>query len=270
MFVSDTADHVIRKMTPDGVVTIFAGKIGELGSVDGVGTAARFNRPNGLAIDRSDNLYVAGNEADDVRKITPDGTVTTLAAKLGIEPSGIALDDAGNVYTGGWAGNVLLKIAPDGTVTELAGKRGSPGTTDGTGEAARFQWLLTVVADEQGVLWVGDLAPDLSALAVRRVTPDGVVTTLKGDWETYGLANVAWVDPSGELYAVSYPGHTVMRIAQDGSATLLAGKMGDAGSADGPGDVARFSGPIGMLRDASGLFYIVDSDNHTIRTMRCP
>jgi sugar lactone lactonase YvrE len=270
MLVTDTADHVIRKVTPEGVVTTFAGKIGELGSVDGVGAAARFNRPNGIAIDASDTLYVAGNDGDDVRKITPDGTVTTLASDLGIEPSGIALDAAGNVYTGGWAGNVLLKIAPDGTVTEFAGERGSPGTTDGKGEGARFRWLLTVVADAQGVLWVGDLAPDLSELAVRRVTPDGVVTTLKGDWETYGLANVAWVDPSGELYAVSYPGHTVMRIAQDGTATLLAGKPGEAGSADGPGDVARFSGPIGMLRDASGLFYIVDSDNHTIRTMRCP
>ena len=139
MFITDTADHVIRKMTPDGVVTTFAGKIGEPGSVDGVGSAARFKRPSGMAIDPSDNLYVAGNEADDVRKITPDGTVTTLAAKLGIEPSGIALDAAGNVYTGGWVGNVLLKITPDGTVTELAGKRGSPGWTDGKGEAARFQ-----------------------------------------------------------------------------------------------------------------------------------
>jgi sugar lactone lactonase YvrE len=270
MFVTDTADHVIRKVTPGGVVTTFAGKIGEPGRVDGVGAAARFTRPNGIAIDASDTMYVAGNEDNAVRKITPDGTVTTLAANLGIEPSGIALDPAGNVYTGGWVGNVLLKIAPDGTVTEFAGKRGSPGSTDGKGEAARFRWLISVVADAQGVLWVADLATDLGDLAVRRVTPDGVVTTLKGDWETYGLANVAWVDPSGELYAVSFPSHTVMKIAQDGMSTLLAGNPGEAGSADGPGDVARFSGPIGMLRDASGLFYIVDSDNHTIRTMRCP
>jgi hypothetical protein len=61
-----------------------------------------------------------------------------------------------------------------------------------------------------------------------------------------------------------------MRIAQDGTATLLAGKLGEAGSTDGPGDVARFSGPIGIIQDASGLFYIVNSDDHTIRTMRCP
>lgn len=270
MFVTDTADHVIRKVTPDGVVTTVAGKIGEPGSVDGVGAAARFTRPNGIAIDASDTLYVAGNEDNAVRRVTPGGTVTTLAAKLGIEPSGIALDAAGNVYTGGWVGNVLLKITPEGTVTEFAGKRGSPGSIDGKGNAARFRMLIGVVADPEGVLWVADLAPDLSDLAVRRVTPDGTVTTLKGDWETYGLANVMWVDPSGELYAVSFPSHTVMTIAQDGKATLLAGKPGEAGSADGPGDVARFSGPIGMLRDASGLFYIVDSDNHTIRTMRCP
>jgi len=270
MFVTDTADHVIRKVTPGGVVTTFAGKIGEPGRVDGVGAAARFTRPNGIAIDASDTLYVAGNEDSAVRKITPDGTVTTLASKLGIEPSGIALDAAGNVYTGGWVGNVLLKIAPDGTVTEFAGKRGSPGMTDGKGDAARFRWLIGVTSDAHGVLWVEDLATDLSDVAVRRVTPDGMVTTLKGDWGTYGLPGIMWVDPSGALYATSFPSHTVMRIAQDGTVTLLAGKPGEAGSADGPGDVARFSGPIGMLRDASGLFYIVDSDNHTIRTMRCP
>ena len=269
-FITDTADHVIRKMTPDGVVTTFAGKIGEPGSVDGVGAAARFKRPSGLAIDPSENLYVAGNEADDVRKITPDGTVTTLATKLGIEPSGIALDAAGNVYTGGWAGNVLLKIAPDGTVTDLAGKRWSPGWTDGKGEAARFQWLLTVTSDANDVLWVADVALDLSDMRVRRVTPDGKVTTLKGDWKTHGLPSVIWVDPSGDLYGTSYPGHTVMKIAWDGTVTLLAGKLGEAGSTDGPGDIARFAGPIGMIRDAAGLFYIVDSDNHTIRTMRCP
>ncbi len=111
---------------------------------------------------------------------------------------------------------------------------------------------------------------DLSDVAIRRVTPDGVVTTLKGDWETYGLPSVVWVDPSGDLYGTSCLGHTVMRIAEDGTVTLLAGKPGEAGSADGPGDVARFPGPIGIMQDASGLFYIVDSDNHTIRTMRCP
>ena len=102
------------------------------------------------------------------------------------------------------------------------------------------------------------------------MTPDGTVTTLKGDWGPHGPPGIMWVDPSGELYGTSYPGHTVMKIAPDGTVTLLAGKPGEAGSADGPGDVARFAGPIGMLRDASGLFYIVDSDNHTIRTMRCP
>jgi sugar lactone lactonase YvrE len=270
MFVTDTADHVIRKVTPTGVVTTFAGKIGEPGSADGVGTAARFTRPNGIAIDASDTLFVAGNEDNAVRKITPDGTVTTLAADLGIEPSGIALDAAGNVYTGGWVGYVILKIAPDGTVTELAGKRGSPGSIDGKGEAARFRWLIGMASDAHGVLWVTDLAPDLIDLQVRKVAPDGVVTTLKGDWETYGVPSVVWVAPSGELYATSYVGHTVMRIAEDGTVTLLAGKPGEAGSADGPGDVARFAGPIGIVQDASGLFYIVDSDNHTIRTMRCP
>jgi len=269
MFITDTADHVIRKMTPDGVVSTFAGRIGEEGSDDGIGTTARFNRPSGLAIDRSDNLYVAGNEGDDVRKITPDGTVTTLASKLGFDPSGIALDAAGNVYTGGWVGNVILKTAPDGTVTELAGKRGSPGWTDGKGDAARFQLPLRLLADANDTIYVIDVADDYNHSALRTVTPDGTVTTVRSSWDL-GPPGDIWIDPSGTFYLTSYPDHTVTMLTRDGTETLLAGKPGEAGSADGPGDVARFAGPIGILRDASGLFYIVDSDNHTIRTMRCP
>jgi sugar lactone lactonase YvrE len=269
LYLTDTADHAIRKVTQDGVVTTFAGKLGEPGIADGVGSEARFTRPSGRAIAASDTLYVAGNEDDTVRRITPDGTVTTLAAELGIEPSGIALDAAGNVYTGGWVGNVILKITPDGTVTELAGTRGRAGWDDGTGAAARFGIPLTLVADANGTIFVIDVANDYYHSALRTVTPDGTVTTVRSSWDL-GQPGVIWIDPSGTFYLTSYPDNTVTKLTRDGTETLLAGKPGAQGSADGPGDAARLAGPIGILRDASGLFYIVDSDNHTIRTMRCP
>jgi hypothetical protein len=271
LFITDTANHTIRKMTPDGTVTTFAGKPGEAGDVDGVGAEARFARPGGLAFDASGGLYVADADNHSIRMVTPDGTVTTLAKQLGFRPAGIALDAAGNVYTAGWEGNVLLKIAPDGTVTELAGARGSSGWTDGVGSAARFKVPVDVKIDGQGVLWVVDVAADYYHSTLRKVTTDGTVTTLDGDWATYGQPGALWVDRSGVLYATSYPDNTVTRIGQDGTVTLLAGLRGEPGYdyRDGPGNVARFRGPVGIIGDASGLLYVVDSDNGVIRTMRC-
>ncbi|MBP1704825.1 MAG: repeat containing protein, partial [Chloroflexi bacterium] len=280
-YISDTASHTIRKMTPDGTVTTFAGAPGASGFVDGAGAKARLNRPNGLALDASGALYVAEEGNDAIRRITPDGTVTTLADKLGIMPAAIALDAAGNVYTGGWDGHVILKITPDGTVTPFAGKTGVEGTKgtavpiDGTGSAARFYALIDLKVDAQGVLYVvewreEDASGDIYG-ALRKVTPDGTVTTLRTDWVTPGAPGALWIDPSGVLYATSFYDQTVMKIGPDGTATVLAGMRGEAnaGYRDGPGDVARFNGPVGIVRDASGLFYVVDLANSVVRTMRC-
>lgn len=270
-FISDTANHAIRKMTPDGTVSTFAGKAGEPGTADGVGAQARFNRPNGLAFDASGSLYVAEEGNDAIRKVTPDGTVTTFARKLGIRPDPIAVDAAGNVYTGGWEGNVILKIAPDGTVTEFVGKRGDYGWTDGVGSAARFKVPVDLKFDAQGVLWVVEWGDPEGSGALRKVTPDGTVTTLKSDWDGFGTPGGIWINPSGEIYATSYYHNTVTKIRPDGTVTVLAGLWGEAGAGyrDGPGDAARFAGPTDIVRDASGLFYIADLYNSVIRTMRC-
>jgi sugar lactone lactonase YvrE len=270
MFISDTANHAIRKLTPDGTVTTFAGKAGEAGYVDGVGAEARFNRPNGLAFDAAGTLYVAEEGNDAIRKITPDGTVTTFAKGLGIRPDPIAIDAAGNVYTGGWEGNSILKLAPDGTVTEFVGKQAHPGATDA--EPLPSRWTAADLKfDAQGVVWVVEWHEPEGNGAVWKVTPDGTVTTLRSDWDGFGMPGLIWIDPSGQIFATSYFHNTVMKISRDGTVTVVAGMWGDAGAGyhDGPGDVARFAGPVGMARDATGLFYVADLGNSVIRTMRC-
>lgn len=271
VFIIDTADHAILKMTPDGTVTTFAGKRGVAGTVDGVGTAARFNRPNELAFDAAGTMYLAQEGNDAIRRITPDGTVTTFADNIGFLPAGLAVDAAGNVYTSGWDGDVILKIAPDGTITTFAGMMDVPGTADGQGSAARFDGALVELKfDAQGVLWVVEWQEPGGRL--RKVTPDGTVTTVRSDWDGFGTPGAIWIDLSGEMYSPSYFHNTVMRISPDGAVTALAGlwSQEDARTyADGPGDVARFAGPTGIVRDVSGLFYIADSENMVIRTMRC-
>ena len=257
LYVSDRANMMIRKVTPDGTVTTLAGKAGEAGTADGKGAAARFGRLGGLAIDAAGTIYVADEDNSTIRKIAPDGTVTTLAGKAGEPglvdgkgadarfnaPVGMTIDASGNLYVGSWEVNpAIRKITPDGTVTTLAGSAGAGGTTDGVGSAARFRmpWALTI--DAHGVLWVVDVARDNYHSTLRKVLPDGTVTTVKTDWPS-GQAGTPWVDKSGVLYFTSYPDSTITKMTPDGAVTLLAGRSGswDRPTEPGtrPGSTAR-------------------------------
>ena len=112
VYVADTGNDTIRKITPAGVVTTLAGSAGNVGSADGTGSAARFYYPLGVAVDSSGNVYVADTDNYTIRQITPAGVVTTLAGLAGNSgsadgtgsaarfyyPSGVAVDSTGNVY----------------------------------------------------------------------------------------------------------------------------------------------------------------------------
>jgi hypothetical protein len=280
-YITDTGNHTIRKMTPDGIVTTFVGRLGESGSADGTAGEARFNRPGGVAIDEAGVLYVADTENDAIRRVAPDGTVTTLAQRLGISPVGIAVNGGGwagyppSVYAGGREGNVILQIALDGTVTTLAGERDRPGFADGTGPAARFASPTSLEFAGWGDLYVIDVASRGDHSELRIVSPSGsssygTVSTPEGDWESYGQPGAVWADPSGSLDVSSSLDNTILETGMGaGSVTLLAGVPGEAGYRDGRRDLARFRGPTDIVRDATGLFYVVDSGNSVIRTMAC-
>jgi hypothetical protein len=277
LYITDTGNDAIRKMTADGTVTTFAGRLGEPGSADGVGSGARFEGPTGLAIDASGTLYVTDTGNDAIREVAPDGTVTTLAEDLGISPVGIAVGGAGTVFAGGLRGNVILQIAPDGTVSTLAGERGLPGWTDGQAAAARLEaplhmWYWADVS----ALYVVDTASDGARSVLRTVGLDGTVSTMPGEWAAYGQPGSMLIEPSGAaIDLTSAVGDTIIRAEFQGPVMtivptlVIAGVRGEAGYQDGRGAAARFRGPTDIVRDASGLFYIVDSENSVIRTMSC-
>ena len=170
VYVADTSNHTIRKITPAGAVTTLAGLAGSQGSADGTGSAAQFRYPSGVATDSSGNVYVADSDNYTIRKITLAGVVTTLAGLAGSYgdadgtgsaaqfryPTGVAADSSGNVYVADIDNNTIRKISPAGVVTTLAGLAGITGSADGTGSAARFNSPGGVATDSSGNVYVAD------------------------------------------------------------------------------------------------------------------
>lgn len=177
LYVADSANYSIRKVTPAGVVTTFAGVSRSPGSEDGTGTAARFREPIGIVADRSGNLYVtdAGNHA--IRKITPAGVVTTFAGVSGQQtrgtsdgsgrlarfnyPAGIAIDSSGTLWVTDISdvdgtNSTIRRITAAGAVTTVAGAIGQTGSADGTGNAARFNDPRGIAVDASGVVYIAD------------------------------------------------------------------------------------------------------------------
>jgi NHL repeat len=151
LYVSDSSNRRIRKISPLGEVSTLAGS-GVVGNLDGAGTAATFTRPFGLTLDGSGNLYVTDIGSNLLRKISPAGAVTTLAGTEGTAgvvdgvgtaaqfkaPAFPSLDAAGNLYVSDYGGHTLRKVTPAGVVTTVAGSADLRGSDNGTGANARF------------------------------------------------------------------------------------------------------------------------------------
>lgn len=263
--VVDGANHTIRKITLAGVVTTLAGMPGIKGSDNGTGPAARFSSPSGIAMDVAGNLYVADESNHAIRKITPEGGVTTFAGQLPAygsadgqgsaarfyRPQGVAVDAAGNVYVADSSGQTIRKVTSEGTVTTLAGVRSVDGSTDGIGAAARFSYPVGIALNSTGTLYVVENGIN----GVRQITQAGVVTTVPGTVRLVDPTGIA-ADSSGNLYITDHS--TVRKLTADGVMTVLAGVIGVTGYADGTGASARFSHLAGITLDFAGNLYVTD------------
>ena len=186
LYVADTGNHIIRKITPAGNVTTIAGS-GVAGNTDGTGTSAKFSAPRGIAIDNNDNLYVTDYNNHRIRKITPTGIVTTFAGSSNGQidgqgtaakfsyPSGITIDGNGNLYVTDI--NTIKVISPTGYVSTLSGNYAYD-YIDGVGTSARFNMPLAIFADNNGDLLISDSNNN----RIRKLTINGgVVTTFAGN-----------------------------------------------------------------------------------------
>jgi hypothetical protein len=271
VYVADTHNHIIRKVAPNGDVTTFAGTTGSPGDTDANGTSASFDNPYGVALDGSGNLYVADGENNKIRKIAPNGDVTTLAGSGSYgsmdgngtsasfkTPYGVAVDGSGNVYVADANNRKIRKIAPNGDVTTLAGS-GNAGSMDGNGTSASFVLPFGITVDGLGNAYVADGFGN----TIRKIAPNGDVTTIAGSVSFSNPFGIV-VDDSGNVYVSETTSNKIRKITPNGDVTTIAGS-GSQGSMDGDGTSASFYSPAGIALDATGNFYVADRFNNKIR-----
>ncbi len=229
LYVADSSNNRIRKVSLAGVVTTFAG--GSSGFVDGLGTAAKFNKPSGLTTDADGNIYVADLENQSIRKITTAGVVSTLAG--GTEgyndgagssaqfkdPRAIVLSNNNELMVTDQFGRTVRKVTLAGVVTVFAGN-GVSGSSDGVGTSSSF-----------------------------------------------GVPNGITIDNDGNLLVSDRSEHNIRKISPNAEVTTIAGTR-SSGSDDGVASQATFYNPAGMLVTADGTIYIADYDNHRIRVLK--
>eukprot|EP00242_Pyramimonas_sp_CCMP2087_P000191 CAMPEP_0198228870 /NCGR_PEP_ID=MMETSP1445-20131203/113827_1 /TAXON_ID=36898 /ORGANISM="Pyramimonas sp., Strain CCMP2087" /LENGTH=580 /DNA_ID=CAMNT_0043909303 /DNA_START=198 /DNA_END=1941 /DNA_ORIENTATION=+ len=253
-----TSSHKKRQRTNNKVSTL-AGT-GEADHRDGEQTVARFNRPCGVAVDGSGNVFVADFLNPRIRKITPQGHVSTLAGtgEEGYQdgggtvaqfnsPRGIAVDGDGNVFVADMMNNRIRKITPQGHVSTLAGT-GEEGYQDGEAIVAQFKGPGGLAVDGDGNVFVVDTGE-----RIRKITPQGIVSTLAGtgvqgyqDGEgtvsqfnkPRGLA----VDGDGNVFVADMMNNRIRKITPQGHVSTLAG-TGVQGYQDGEGTVSQFNKP---------------------------
>ena len=278
----------------DFTFTTIAG--GAQGSADGVNASAQFYNPTAVAADGGGNVYVADQNNNLIRKITPLGTnwiVTTLAGGApgssdGANgsaqfsgPSGIAVDGSGNLYVADQYNSVIRRITHSGTnwdVTTIAGKAGVTGSQNGANGAARFSNPVGIAVDGAGNLFVADELNN----AIRKITPAGtnwIVTTIAGGTQGasdgantaaqfFSPSGVA-VDAGGRVFVADQFNNTIRLITPVGTnweVTTIAGQS-DAGSSDGLGANAYFNTPISVAVDTNDNVYVADLFNNAIRIL---
>jgi sugar lactone lactonase YvrE len=288
LFVADLEDHVIWKVTPANQVTVLAGSLGVAGSADGHGSTAQFRNPGCLALDPAGNLVVADTGNHTIRRITPDGTVTTLAGAPGLPgsldatgtlarfnaPYGLAVDATGGVYIADTQNHTIRFMAADGTVTTYAGKSGQPGSVDAVGLGAQFNQPNGLALATDGTLYVADYGNS----CIRKIASNGQVGTLAGQAglpafidgtgsaAQFNLPVGIALDGNGLLWVTDTHNHAIRSITSAGVVHLVAGP-GTSGNADGTGNAALFNLPCGIAVTPAGNLVVADTGNHILRSV---
>jgi gliding motility-associated-like protein len=280
IYVLEPAKNVIWKITPNGTVSLFAGRPGVLGNLDGAFGTATFTSPAAAVFDSHGNMFVSDNGSNLIRKIAADGTVSTFAgdgmaqwvngtgtAASFNKPFGLAIDDSDYIYVADQGNHIIRKITPAGIVTTFSGI-GIQGQADGNGLAsARFNSPKYITIDGLNNLYVTGTLNN----TIRKVSFNGTVSTIAGTAAGVppALQNIApsgiTATPNGDLFFSDFAKHQILKLTAGGNLVVIAG-TGSAGPVNnGIGTAAAFSKPQDVRFDNDGNLYVADQDNNLIR-----
>ena len=266
LYVSDSYNNTIRKISPSGLVTTIAGNGNFVGNLDGTGSSARFNDPAGIVLDSAGNLFVCDWQNNLIRKVSPTGNVVTFAGNVNVAgnadgtgtnatfsgPARIAIDSSNNLYVVSSGTSYIRKITPSAIVTTL------------TNYGANFNGNTSIALNANGNIYFTE--PNF--YDVKKVTSAGVITTLAGTYKNQGDQDGPGttaqfsspggiiLDPSGNLFVLDLGNRTVRKITPDGIVSTIAGVPLSGGSVDGVGSAARFNYPIAITSDLISNIYI--------------
>ncbi len=294
LFIADTFNHRIRRVSPDDIISTVAGNgIRGFSGDGGPATNASLANPDGLAVDAAGNLFIADTFNHRIRRVSPDGIISTVAgsefggffsgdggpatdASLAF-PQGVAVDAAGNLFVADTFNHRIRQVSPDDIISTVAGN-GICGFSGDGGPATNASLANPdgLAVDAAGNLFIADTFNN----RIRRVSPDGIISTVagsefggffSGDGGPATDASLAFpqgvaVDAAGNLFVADTFNHRIRQVSPDGIISTVAGNGIRGLSGDGgPATNASLANPDGLAVDAAGNLFIADSSNHRIR-----
>jgi len=292
IYIADHNNNRVRRVSPSGIITTFAGDgEGGFSGDNGPATAAELTSPNGVAVGRDGSIYIADRGNNRIRRVNPSGIITTVAGD-GLQgfggdkgpatsaeldsPTDVVVGGDGSVYIADYGNNRIRRVTPKGVITTVAGN-GEDGSSGDNGQAtaAALSDPVGVAVASDGTIYIADYGND----QVRRVSPTGVITTIAGNGEDgssgdNGPATSAELsEPSGvavggdgSVYIADSGNNEVRKVSTAGIITTVAGDGQNGFRGDnGPATSAELSEPTAVAVAGDGSLYIADYTNARIR-----